>query len=117
MEKYNQSAIVKNPNQLDGAIPNDQQVFRLRYTGDTWFARPETNSKSTWIPGWFEDNAFLLEWPIFRGELLVSGRVTIISSMWQAVDRQQEEAVAPKQRIADEDELMVRSRWEPEYGN
>ena len=37
--------------------------------------------------------------------------------MWQAVDRQQEEAVAPKQRIADEDELMVRSRWEPEYGN
>ena len=26
----------------------------------------------------------------------------------EAVDRQQDEAVAPKQRIADEDELMVR---------
>ena len=31
----------------------------------------------------------------------------------QAVDRQQEEAVAPKQRIADEDELMVRGLSRP----
>lgn len=29
----------------------------------------------------------------------------------QAVDRQQAEAVAPKQRIADEDELMVRQMF------
>ena len=35
----------------------------------------------------------------------------------QAVDRQQEEAVAPKQRIADEDELMVRElRQTKEWG-
>ena len=27
--------------------------------------------------GWLEYDRFLLEWPIFRGELLVSGRVDI----------------------------------------
>ena len=38
------------------------------------FTLPETN---IFAPenGWLEDDRFLLGWPIFRGELLVSGRV------------------------------------------
>ena len=36
---------------------------------------PETNSKFTPENGWLEYDSFLLGWPIFRGELLVSGRV------------------------------------------
>ena len=36
---------------------------------------PETNSEFTPKNGWLEYDSFLLGWPIFRGELLVLGRV------------------------------------------
>ena len=36
---------------------------------------PETNSSHLEMDGW--NTSFLLGWPIFRGELLVSGRVYI----------------------------------------
>ena len=35
---------------------------------------PETNSSHLKMDGW--NTSFLLGWPIFRGEMLVSGRVT-----------------------------------------
>ena len=35
----------------------------------------ETNSKFTPENGWLEEDRFLLGWPIFKGELLVSGSV------------------------------------------
>ena len=38
---------------------------------------PETNSEFTLKNGWLEDDPFLLGRPIFRGELLVSGRVVV----------------------------------------
>ncbi len=43
-----------------------------------WHTLPETNSKRN-SPGngWLEDDRFFLGWPIFKGELLVSGRVTV----------------------------------------
>ena len=42
----------------------------------TWGVRlPETNSKFAPENGWLEYDCFLLGWPIFRGELLVLGRV------------------------------------------
>ena len=40
---------------------------------------PETNSKFTPENGWLEYECFLLGWPIFRGELLVSWRVLLVS--------------------------------------
>ena len=39
---------------------------------------PETNSKFAPKNGWLEYDRFLLGWPIFRGKLLVSGRVCFI---------------------------------------
>ena len=36
---------------------------------------PETNNSHLKVDGW--NTSFLLGWPIFRGELLVSGSVTI----------------------------------------
>ena len=35
----------------------------------------ETNSEFTPENGWLEEDRFLLGWPIFNGELLVSGSV------------------------------------------
>ena len=35
----------------------------------------ETNSEFTPENGWLEEDSFLLGWPIFNGELLVSGSV------------------------------------------
>ena len=40
------------------------------------FSLPETNSKFAPENGWLEDDCFLLGMPIFRCELLVSGRIT-----------------------------------------
>ena len=37
---------------------------------------PETNSEFAPENGWLEEDPFLLGWPIFRGELLVLGRVS-----------------------------------------
>ena len=36
----------------------------------------ETNSSPLRMDGWLEYDPFLLGWPIFRGDLLVSGRVS-----------------------------------------
>ena len=41
------------------------------------YTLPETNSEFTPENGWSENDRFLLGWLIFRGELLVSGRVII----------------------------------------
>ena len=44
---------------------------------------PETNSEFTPENGWLEYARFLLGWPIFRGELLVSGSVILMVFFYQ----------------------------------
>ena len=43
---------------------------------DFFSLKPNSNSEFTPENGWLEDDRFFLGWPIFRGELLVLGRVT-----------------------------------------
>ena len=43
-----------------------------------WYTLPETNCKFAPKNGWLEYDCFLLGWPIFRCELLVSGSVKVV---------------------------------------
>ena len=54
----------------------ERLCFIIFCIGKELYTLPETN---IFAPenGWLEDDPFLLVWPMFRGELLVSGRVSI----------------------------------------
>ena len=56
------------------------EEFCTFFRKNPWFfevSLPETNSKFAPENGWLEYARVLLGWPIFRGERLVSGRVSL----------------------------------------
>ena len=66
-----------NKNQLAGDKVG-HQTHQLQEGLYMLYNLPESNSEFTPENGWLEYERFLLGWPIFRCELLVSGRVSLL---------------------------------------